>query len=393
FSVYGIAYTVDFRWEVDGKEYDYSLAGGSSVSLSKLLEVLHVVEGNEQDGSSDSEDGETDNFIDDIENVRFSDESLVKVAQITEGITAGALKERLGLECEYSAELTEAERSALDSKVFYAPDWALISLKAFNTEEYLTVNMKDGEEFRIKVTDAQIQKDYISASGETYTITVTYGEEAEIPDGADLKVEEILPGTGTYLDYLRKTAQKLGIVSTDLAFARFFDITIVDKNGDKVEPKAPVRVEITYKDAVEIGEDQSLSIIHFAENGTEIISDAAISDDEKSITYEQSSFSVTGTIINGRPANGDQRMVLVQDGNRYYIVHNDGTLIEVGLSEGTGSGGTDEVIVTDPMMWTFETRGNNNYIYINSEATGFGTNLIASDYYRRYLDPVTEKGW
>ena len=384
FSVYGVIYTVDFRWEVDGKEYDYSLAGGSSVSLSKLLEVLHVVEGNEQDGSSDSEDGETDNFIDDIENVRFSDESLVKVAQITEGITAGALKEKLGLECEYSAELTEAERSALDSKVFYAPDWALISLKSFNTEEYLTVNMKDGEEFRIKVTDAQIQKDYISASGETYTITVTYGEEAEIPDGADLKVEEILPGTEDYYRYMQLSSQKLNLETNSLSFARFFDITIIDGNGEKVEPKTPVQVEIAYKDGVEIGEDQSLKIVHFAENGTEIISDATVSDNGKEIIYEQSSFSVTGTIV-GRPSNGQQRMIVLKDGNRYYIVNNDATLTEVGYEE---KNGTPTVSVVEPMLWTF---GGNN-IYFSSEATGFNTNYTASDFYRRYLNPASAWG-
>ena len=385
FSVYGVFYTVDFHWEVDGKEYEYSLAGGSSVSLRELLEVLNIIEGNEQD-SSNSVDEKTDSFIDNIESVRFSDESLVKVEKITEGITAGALKEKLELECEYSAELTESQREAMDSKVFYAPDWALISMKAFDTEEYLTVNMKDGEEFQIMVTDAQIKKDYISASGETYTITVTYGAEAGIPDGADLKVEEILPGTEEYVDYLTKSARKLNLVSANMAFARFFDITIVDKDGEKVEPKAPVNVEIAYKDAMEIREDQSLNIVHFAENGTEIISDASVSENGKEITYEQSSFSVTGTIINNNNVGGKEAMILIKDGTRYYIVNNNGSLTEVGYDEST-----NEVSVTDPMLWTID--NDKGHIYFHSEATGFGTNLIASDYYRRYLDPSSEKGW
>ncbi len=104
--------------------------------------------------------------------------------------------------------------------------WALVSLKAFDSEEYLTVEMKTGDSFRIKVTDAQIVKDYISASGETYTIKVTYDDNAEIPDGADLEVEELLPGTEEYADYLTRSAKKLNIISENLAFARFFDITI-----------------------------------------------------------------------------------------------------------------------------------------------------------------------
>ena len=113
FSVYGVVYTVDFRWEVDGKEYEYSLAGGSSVSLRKLIGILHVADSSEQNNRSNSEDEEADSFINDITSVGFSDESLVKVARITEGITAGALKDKLGLECEYSTELTEAERFAM----------------------------------------------------------------------------------------------------------------------------------------------------------------------------------------------------------------------------------------------------------------------------------------
>ena len=384
FSVYAIVYTVDFHWEVDDKEFAYSLAGGDSVSLRKLVEMLHVVDGDEdeEDDISNSEDEETDNFISDIENVWFSDENLVKVARITEGITAGALKEKLGLECEYSAELTEAERSAMDNKVFYSPDWALISLKAFNTEEYLTVSMKDGEEFRIKVTDAQIQKDYISSSGDTYRITVTYGEEAEIPDGADLKVEEILPGTENYYRCMQLSVQKLSIEAGALSFARYFDITIVDKDGNKVEPKAPVQVEISYKDGVEIGEDQALSIVHFAENGTEIIPDVSVSEDGKEIDYVQSSFSITGTIV-GKPSNGQQRMIVLKDGNRYYIVNNDASLTEVGYDEASGT-----VSVVEPMLWTF---GGNN-IYFNSEASGFNENQTASDWFRRYLNPSSVLG-
>ena len=382
FSVYGVVYTVDFHWEVDGKEYEYSLAGGSSVSLRKLIEILHVTDSSEQNNRSNSEDEKADSFINDITSVGFSDESLVKVARITEGITAGALKDKLGLECEYSTELTEAEQSAMDSKVFYAPDWALISLKAFNTEEYLTVNMKDGEEFRIKVTDAQIQKDYISASGDTYTITVTYGEEAEIPDGADLKVEEILPGTEDYYRYMQLSVQKLNYEADGLSFARYFDITIVDKDGNKVEPKTPVQIEIAYKDGVEIGENQSLSIVHFAENGTEIISDVSVSEDGKEIDYVQSSFSVTGTIV-GKPSNGQQRMIVLKDGNRYYIVNNDASLTEVGYDEANRT-----VSVVEPMLWTF---GGNN-IYFNSEASGFNENQTASDWFRRYLDPSSALG-
>jgi len=83
-------------------------------------------------------------------------------------------------------------------------------------------------------------------------------------------------------------------------------------------------------------------------------------------------------------------MVLVKDNGKYYIVNNDATLTEVDfvLSENPWS-----VVVEEPMMWTTERSGDNAHLYYNSEATGFQTNLIASDYYRRYLDPSIQEAW
>ena len=84
FSVYGVIYTVDFHWEVDGNTYEYSLAGGDSMSFRELVEMLHIVDGDDLE-SSEEESGETEAFINDIADIRFSDENLVKVVQITEG--------------------------------------------------------------------------------------------------------------------------------------------------------------------------------------------------------------------------------------------------------------------------------------------------------------------
>jgi len=33
---------VDFHWEVDGKEYEFSIPGGGFVSLQHLVEVLGI---------------------------------------------------------------------------------------------------------------------------------------------------------------------------------------------------------------------------------------------------------------------------------------------------------------------------------------------------------------
>ena len=42
FSIYGVVYTVDFHWEVNGKIYDFSIPGGGFVSLEHLVEMLGI---------------------------------------------------------------------------------------------------------------------------------------------------------------------------------------------------------------------------------------------------------------------------------------------------------------------------------------------------------------
>ncbi|MBQ9061604.1 MAG: Cna B-type domain-containing protein [Eubacterium sp.] len=377
-SVYAIVYTVDFKWEVDGETFEYSMVGGDIISLKDLIESLHVL---------DKENTDISDFTNDIADVEFSDESLVKVVPVTEGITAAGLRQKYDLVSVYSDELTDAQIEAMNDKEFHAPDLAIVSLDAFSSDEIMTITMNTGEVFKIMVSDAQIRTDYISASGENYEITVTYDASAQIPDHAKLNVSEIKQGTKEYTQYMQSAASKLNMTSSEVSFARFFDIEIVDEKGGKVEPKTPVQVEIAYKDSVKLEKEEFLKIVHFAEEKTEVITDVDISADGREISYMQGSFSVTGTIAGSTPANNEPQMILVKDGNRYYIVNNDASLTEVGYDEASGT-----VSVTDPMLWTIDGSGSNRHIYFHSEATGFGNNQVASDYFRRYLDPGADTG-
>ena len=110
FSVYAIVYTVDFEYSVNGKMYQFSLHGGEKITLSDLVEVLGIIDGT---NFEDAED-----FLAEVADVEFSDESLVKVTKNKEG-----------------------------------DDWTLESLQAFDTEESLTITMKNGDVVTVKVTD------------------------------------------------------------------------------------------------------------------------------------------------------------------------------------------------------------------------------------------------
>ena len=185
FSVYGIVYTVDFYYDVDGKTYEYHIKGGDVLSLKALLPILKVVE---EDAAEE--------FVTNIEDVRFSDESLVKVFRVDEDTTAGAILDALGVKLEAhtradeaveapeeiseedidaleaaaeaagetadevveaanpSAALTEEDIEAIKAKTFTAPDWALVSLQPFTSHESLTITLRNGEVVTIRVEDA-----------------------------------------------------------------------------------------------------------------------------------------------------------------------------------------------------------------------------------------------
>ncbi len=144
FSVYGIVYTVDFYYDVDGKTYEFHINGGDVLPLRELLPILHVVEADEAQG-----------FVENIKDVTFTDESLVRVVRVTEGTTAGDIVDALDVEIEYSGRLSEEDIQAMRAKAVAAPDWALVSLKPFTSNETLTVTLINGEVFVIRVEDAQ----------------------------------------------------------------------------------------------------------------------------------------------------------------------------------------------------------------------------------------------
>jgi fibro-slime domain-containing protein len=167
FSVYGIVYTVDFHWEVDGKKIDYSIPGGSAISLKTLLPIMKVC----------TKDEAEEFVAEGIEKVEFSDTSLLVPAKVEEDTTLKALKKSLklkGIDMDEVGELDE-EEVLQEADTIKAVDWVLISLQPFSTDETLTVTMKDGEVFRIKVTDS---RDPLGLNDRTFALVSQNGSQA-----------------------------------------------------------------------------------------------------------------------------------------------------------------------------------------------------------------------
>ncbi|MBQ3283434.1 MAG: hypothetical protein IJH42_06255, partial [Atopobiaceae bacterium] len=91
-----------------------------------------------------------------------------------------------------------------------------------------------------------ITTQYISANGEAYDVTVTYGPEAKLPEGAWLSVTEYEKGTPEWetarnavlADKLAKGEE----VSLPFFNVAALDISIMDAEGNVVEPAAEVQV-------------------------------------------------------------------------------------------------------------------------------------------------------
>ena len=155
----------------------------------------------------------------------------------------------------------------------------------------------DAEEFSIYalvyIVEFQFEK-----GGETYKITVTYGADAGIPEGAGLEVREILQeteavdGATEYEKYIAKTQEALGLETSVFPYARIFDIKIVDENGGKVTITAPVdvKIELADKDGSEEA-SASTQVVHFADGSEtgEVVEE--VTDEGNSVSFEAEGFS------------------------------------------------------------------------------------------------------
>lgn len=106
-------------------------------------------------------------------------------------------------------------------------------------------------------------------------VTITYGEDAEIPEGAVLEVTDITTDSEDY-DYpqIISDANEAVELSTDqVASYRALDIAI-KYDGEQIQPKAPVEVEIKTENLYENKElflDDELAAVHIKDDEPEVI--------------------------------------------------------------------------------------------------------------------------
>lgn len=98
-----------------------------------------------------------------------------------------------------------------------------------------------------------------------YNVTVTYGDDAGLPEGTSLSVKQIDEDNEEYADAKKAVSTATGVDTDDLGMAAL-DITLLDKDGNKVEPEdnSKVKVSITAEDLPD--SVNSVDIHHITEN-------------------------------------------------------------------------------------------------------------------------------
>ena len=167
---------------------------------------------------------------------------------------------------------------------------------------------------------ATITTKYLTGDGETYNISVSYGPDANIPDGAELEVSEITEDSDKYTDLYAKASEAvLDGKDASVPFARFFDISIV-KDGEKIQPDAPVDVKITFDETVEANKNAKFNAVHITDEATDVIDvKTEGGESEETVTVDAVKFSAEGFSIYGVTYTVDFEYTDPATGKTYYF--------------------------------------------------------------------------
>lgn len=148
---------------------------------------------------------------------------------------------------------------------------------------------EDAEEADIEEKTYEETKTY---KGDGYVVTVSYNKDANIPEEAELIAEQVTKENDAdrYAAHEAQAREMMG--GNGNGRNALFKIGFyIEKDGEKkeIEPETPVAVTIQFMDKDGMLEGSPITVIHFAENGNEVLDGSNI--EEGSTTFEMESFS------------------------------------------------------------------------------------------------------
>lgn len=270
-----------------------------------------------------------------------------------------------------------------------------------NTVAYHTYDLDD-----VKILGyGQLPEAYVRIyHGDDYTVTATFDKDAGIPSDAVLKAEKIPHDSALYEQYYQQSVQAMldqGYANTEedlaISYLQFYDIGFY-ADGQKIEPNGPVNIVISSKETIDPQTGESSTAIHFADNGTEIL-DAQISvsetgENEKSFSFAQSSFSVTGVMLAAAPTTTYEPVTSLADGDQV-IIRAKNSSPDKYLTNQVDSSNSSRLKLTDNQseatVWTVEKRtsdgvmlfkcGNGQYLTLSNNSVGIGDSSRAEPHY------------
>lgn len=113
----------------------------------------------------------------------------------------------------------------------------------------------------------------LNYSDDQIDVSVSAYQENVIPENAELQVTPITADSEAYADVEQKVQEKVAEEEKEVAGFLAYDITLVDPEGNKLEPNGEVKVSMNYKPAAipepvqEAGaENTEVSVLHLEEN-------------------------------------------------------------------------------------------------------------------------------
>ena len=214
---------------------NFTINAKESFKLSEIAEVLKLA-GIDREYVSGSD------FVRNVSDVTFTNSDLVKV-------------KRAGI---------------FGTSVLSGDDWTIKGLRAYESEEYLTVTMKDGAIYSIRIFNWDNAQELTTECGE-YTVTVALPEST--PEGEyTVTAEKVRAAQDVVASMESLLTESLGNgilknAKIDASSVELLDITIY-KDGAEYEPEGPVQVNVRKADGSKIGGEENSGnagqgVIHF----------------------------------------------------------------------------------------------------------------------------------
>ena len=195
--------------------------------------------------------------IDNIDEYIYSDVSLNQEKNAVNKVLLKA--EKSGVYGCYVKETAEAE----EERIVEEPKE---EIKEEVKEEAKTEETAKAE------TEIKETKPILTYEDEEVTINITEEKEGAIPEGTALSVKPVQKDTTEYTEVEEKLHQKAEDEEYSIAGFLAYDITLTDKDGNKIEPDGNVKVTMKYKKGVAPEDvdteksDLDVTVIHLEED-------------------------------------------------------------------------------------------------------------------------------